>query len=202
MLAGNVAITCVGLFLLSFAHEETAIIVGGYLLTQHQMRAELVTVVLMAGIIIGDWGVYGLGAAARRLPRLKQWLASKKVVQSREWLQKRLLFVIVVARLFPGPGILFPVFSSLGFLGVSFPHFALRSAAVAAVYTPAMLYLTVVYGDELVPRVGWLAWPALLILPAIGLSGPWARPLRRWASSLVGLAPPDTRGMKRTPGKT
>jgi membrane protein DedA with SNARE-associated domain len=200
MLAENVFVACVGLFLLSFAHEETAIIAGGYLITQHQMRAELVTLALTLGIIAGDWAIYGLGAAAGRLPRLKRWLASKKVGQSREWLQRRLLLVIVIARLFPGPGILLPVFSSLGLFGVSFPRFALRSAVVAAVYAPVMLYLTVLYGDAFVPRVGWIAWPILLIVPAIGLGGPWARPLRRRVSELVGIAPPDAPGAETMPG--
>jgi membrane protein DedA with SNARE-associated domain len=187
MLAENAIATCVGLLLLSFVHEETAIIAGGYLVTGHQLPVALVVGALTVGIIAGDWAIYGLGAFASRLPRLERWINSGKLVRPRAWLQKRLLFVIVVARLFPGPGILFPVFSGLGVLGVSFPRFAVRSAVVAAIYTPVMLYLTVLYGDALVPRLGWVAWLVLLIAPAIGLAGPWARPLRRWASGLVGI---------------
>lgn len=176
-----------GLFLLSFAHEETAIIAGGYLVSAHRMRPELVAAVLTLGIIAGDWVIFGLGASAARLPVFARWVESGKLVHSREWLHRHLLFVIVVARLFPGPGVLFPTFSGLGLLQVGFVRFAVRSALVAAVYTPAMLYLTVLYGDALVPQIGWIAWPALLIGPAIALGGPWARPLRRWVRGLVGI---------------
>ena len=194
----NPLVVAVGLFLLSFAHEETAIIAGGYLVTGHQISAELVLAVLTLGIIAGDWAIYGLGAAAGRLPQLERWVESGRLVRSREWLTRHLLFVIVVARLFPGPGILFPVFSGIGVLRVSFARFAARSALVATIYTPAMLYFTVLYGDALVPQIGWIAWPILLIAPAVGLGGPWARPMRRWASQLVGIGPTPPRGIAPT----
>jgi membrane protein DedA with SNARE-associated domain len=194
MFAENFAATAFGLFLLTFAHEETAIIAGGYLVTAHGLAWEIVLLVLTLGVITGDWTIYALGAAARRLPRLERFLAAERIVASAVWLRRRMLFVIVVARLFPGPGILFPVFSGLGLLGVGFPRFALGSATVAAVYTPAMLYLTIAYGDALVPHLGWAAWVLLLVLPAFALVGPWSRPLRRWASHQVGLAAPGAKG--------
>jgi membrane protein DedA with SNARE-associated domain len=182
----------VGLLLLSFAHEETAIIAGGYLITDHHLPTALVGTVLSLGIIAGDWTIYALGAAARRLPQLERFRASGKLVRPREWLQRRMLFVIIVARLFPGPGVLFPVFSGLGLLGAGFPRFALWSAIVAAIYTPAMLYLTVLYGDLIVPQLGWPAWLILLIAPATALVGPWARPIRHSVSRLVGIDPTAT----------
>lgn len=187
MLGESALVICLGLFLLTFVHEETGIIAAGYLVTEDRLGVAVVLPVLTLGIIAGDWIIFAIGAVARRLPWFERWLASEKLMRSRDWLQRRMLLVIVVARLFPGPGILFPVFSGLGFLRAGFPRFALWSSLVAAIYTPGMLYLTVLYGDALVPHVGWIAWVALLVVPAIGIFGPWARPLRRWASRLVGL---------------
>lgn len=187
ILVQNPAAASAGLFLLSFAHEETAIIAGGYLVTAHHVQPAVVVAVLTAGIIAGDWTIFALGHGAARFPVLARWVRSGKLVRSRDWLDRHLLFVIVVARLFPGPGILFPTFSGLGLLQIGFARFAARSALVASIYTPAMLYLTVLYGDAFVPQIGWIAWPVLLIAPAIALAGPWSRPLRRWAWRLVGI---------------
>ena len=187
MLAGNEIVACLGLFLLTLAHEETAIIAGGYLIAEHELDVGVANLALTLGVIAGDWAIYGLGAAAGRMPPLRRWIRSTNLVRSRDWLRQHLLFVIVVARLFPGPGILFPVFSGLGLLHAGFPRFALRSALVAAVYTPAMLYLTVLYGDAVVPLSGWPGWVALLVVPAILMTGPWARPFRRRAAALVGI---------------
>jgi membrane protein DedA with SNARE-associated domain len=147
----------------------------------------VVLIVLTAGVIAGDWAIYWLGAASRRLKVLERFLRSERTIRSGEWLDRRLLLVIVVARLFPGPGILFPVFSSIGLLGIGFAGFAVRSAAVAAVYTPVMLYLTLLYGDAMAPLLGWWAWPALLLVSLVGVGGPWARGLRHVVGEWVGL---------------
>jgi membrane protein DedA with SNARE-associated domain len=186
-LAGSPLVLCLGLFLMSLLHEETAMIAGGFLVSDRGLPFELVTAVLIAGLIAGDWGIFGLGVAARHVPRLARWLDTDPARRSRDWLDRHLLLVVTVARLFPGPGILFPTFSTLGLIGVSFPRFAFRSAAVAALYAPAMLYLTALYGDVVVPRIGWWGWPALLALSIAAFGGPWARPLRRWLSDLVGM---------------
>jgi len=186
-LADNPLALGVGLFLVSLVHEETAMIGGGYLISEHALPADVVTLVLILGLITGDWGVYGLGAAARRVPRLRRWVGSDAAHRSRDWLADHLLLVIVVARLFPGPGILFPTFSGLGLIGVSFGRFAIRSAMVAVVYAPAMLYLLTLYGKLVIPNIGWWGWPALIVVSTVGFGGPWARPLRRRAADFIGM---------------
>jgi membrane protein DedA with SNARE-associated domain len=147
----------------------------------------LVICVLIAGLVVGDWAIYGFGAAAQRVPRLKRWLRSDLACRSRQWMEDHLLLVIVVARVFPGPGILFPTFSGLGLIGVSFGRFAARSALAATLYAPAMLYLTSLYGSLVVPHIGWWGWPIMIALSIVGFVGPWARPLRRRVVDFIGL---------------
>jgi membrane protein DedA with SNARE-associated domain len=186
-LFGSPSGLCLGLFLVSLIHEETAMVGGGYLVTERGLPAEVVALVLIAGLIAGDWGIYGFGAAAQRVPGLKRWLRSDIARRSRARVDDHLFLVIAIARVFPGPGILFPTFSGLGLIGVGFGRFAVRSALVAAVYAPAMLFLTTVYGDVVVPRIGRWGWPALIVVSIVGFVGPWARPLRRWVIDFIGL---------------
>jgi membrane protein DedA with SNARE-associated domain len=188
------------LFLVSLLHEETAMIGGGFLISERGEPMITVSCVLIAGLIVGDWAIYGFGAAAQRVPTLKRWRRSELACRSRQWMQEHLLLVIVIARVFPGPGILFPTFGSLGLIGVPFGRFAARSALVAAVYAPAMLYLTTVYGNLVVPYIGWWAWPALIVLSIMSFVGPWARPLRRRVVDFIGLrAIPEASGSTAAP---
>jgi membrane protein DedA with SNARE-associated domain len=187
MLAGGPFALCLGLFFLSLLHEETGIVAGGYLVSEQGLHPGIVALVLILGLVVGDWGVYGLGAAARRVPRLRRWVASPRGLRSRDWLDRHLFLVVAVARLFPGPGVLFPTFTGLGLMGVSFLRFALWSAAVAAFYAPAGMFLTILYGDMAVPRLGWWAWPLLAALSLVGIGGAWACPLRRRIFDLLGL---------------
>jgi membrane protein DedA with SNARE-associated domain len=175
------------MFLMSLVHEETAMVGGGYLIAEQGLPAVPVVLVLTAGVMGGDWGVFGLGVVARRVPALKRWLKSDNALRSHAWLDDHLLLVVVVARVFPGPAILLPTFSGLGLVGIPFARFALRSALVTVLYVPVALAATTLFGHAVVPLLGWWAWPALFALSAIGLAGPWSRPLRRRVSSLIGL---------------
>ncbi len=176
-----------GMFLMSMVHEETAMVAGGYLITDQGLPTLPVVVVLTVGVMSGDWSVYGLGVIARRVPALKRWLKSDHALRSHRWLDDHLFLVVFVARVFPGPAILVPAYSGLGMMGVSFPRFAVRSAFVTLLYVPLALALTTLFGLEVVPRIGWWAWPVAFALSAVGVSGPWARPLRRWAYALLGI---------------
>jgi hypothetical protein len=75
----------------------------------------------------------------------------------------------------------------MGLLGVGFSRFAIRSALVDVIYAPALLYVVVLYGDHMVPHLGWWAWIALLLVSLVGIGRPWARALRRTVAECVGL---------------
>ena len=67
------------MFLMSLVHEETAMVGGGYLITEEGLPALPVVLVLTAGVMCGDWGVYGLGVIARRVPAKRAAVASMTV---------------------------------------------------------------------------------------------------------------------------
>ncbi|MCC7049489.1 MAG: VTT domain-containing protein [Alphaproteobacteria bacterium] len=186
-LAASPVLLCLGVFLTSIVHEETAMVAGGYMIVELGWPVAAVLILLIAGLTCGDWGVYGLGVLARRLPALKRWLRSDGAHRSRRWLDDHLFLVVVVARVFPGPAVLIPTYSGLGMVGVSFARFAVRSVFITSLYVPVALLATTVYGQQVVPRIGWWAWPAMFALSVVGIGGPWARPLRRFVFKLTGI---------------
>lgn len=186
--SANATLLSGGMFLMSLLHEETAMVAGGYLIAEHGVPVQMVVIVLILGVMSGDWSVYGLGVLARRLPFLRRWLRSDNALRSRRWLDDHLLLVVVVARVFPGPAVLVPTFSGLGLVGISFSRFAVRSAVATALYVPVALLVTATFGRAVVPYLGWWVWPAMFALSAVGFGGPWARPLRQRAFRMIGIA--------------
>jgi membrane protein DedA with SNARE-associated domain len=174
----------VGLYLALFAtaivYENMAIVAAAYLIVEHKAPALPVTFAVFTGIVTGDWLIYGLGAAARHFPIVRRWLSGETAMRSRHWLDGHLVALVIAARLFPGPGVLFPTFAAFGGLGIPFWRFARATAITAALYTPLVLLLIVTFGAAVATRVGWWGWALLLAALLIAATGPWARRLSQW----------------------
>ena len=179
------ATQCLTLFFATLLHEEVALVAASYLLVEQGVPAVPVTIVACVGIIAGDWLIYLLGVAARHLPLVKRWMGMERAVRSRLWLQEHLTTAVVVARLFPGPGVLFPTFFAMGSLGIPFTRFAATTAAVAAVYTPLALLLLSAFGAVVVTRLGQWAWLPFAVLPLLPFAGTWRRRFARWKWALL-----------------
>ena len=59
------------LLLLPFAHEDLAILLGGYLVVNQLMPVGLVVVTIYLGMVVSDLALYAIGAGARRMPWLE-----------------------------------------------------------------------------------------------------------------------------------
>jgi membrane protein DedA with SNARE-associated domain len=64
------------------------------------------------------------------------------------------------------PGLMVVAFVACGWARVSLARFSAASLISAALYLPLMLYLVVVFGDALDDRLGFWAWPMLLLVIA------------------------------------
>jgi len=156
----------VTLFLATFVHEFIAIGIAAYSVADHRLSLGLATLVLFAGIVAGDWCIYGLGAAARHLPGIRRWTGSRRVLGLQDWSARNLLTVVVTARMLPAG--LFPTFTALGWTGVSFVRFARISALVAAIYVPVVLYMLIKADEVAITRFGNWAWLVVAPVAAAG----------------------------------
>lgn len=168
----------------TFLHEGSAIAAGAAFLVAQHSSVLLTAIVLIAGIVTCDLGVYGLGALARR----SKWLQHRLGVSTLEDVPprsgNRLIPIVAMCRVVPG--MLFPTFLSYGWRGVPFGHFAIATIVVTLLYVPVLLTLFVQFGFQIAQMVQHS--PALsLIAPAIAvtvlaLRWLWARRGRRLAA--------------------
>jgi membrane protein DedA with SNARE-associated domain len=148
------------LLILPFAHEDLAIILGGYLVVNQLMPVGLVVVTIYFGMVVSDLALYGVGAGARRMPWLSRLAVNGYVRSFGDTLQRNLLGLSALGRVVPG--VVFVVMIACGWARVPLTRVALASLVTSALYLPLMLYLVVVFGDALDDRAGLWTWPFLL----------------------------------------
>lgn len=155
------------LLVLPFAHEDLAIVLGGYIIVNDMMPASLVTAAIYGGIVISDIALYGLGFGARHVPWLTRFTVDARVRNFSETLKRNVFGLVALCRFVPG--IMFVAFVACGWMRVSFWRFVAASAIISALYLPLMLYLVITFGEHLDDSIGLWTWPALLLV--LGLAG-------------------------------
>jgi hypothetical protein len=111
-------------------------------------------------MVASDFALYGLGAGARRLPWLNRY-ADDRVRRFSETLKRNIFGLVALCRVVPG--IVFVAFVACGWSRVPLRRFTLASVVVSAIYLPLTLYVVTVFGGSLDRRLGWWAWPLLLL---------------------------------------
>jgi membrane protein DedA with SNARE-associated domain len=145
---------------LPFAHEDLAIILGGYIVVNKLMPAGLVAATIYGGMVASDFALYGIGAGARRVPLLSRWAVDDRVMGFSEAFKRNLFALVAFCRV--APGVDFIAFIACGWARVPLGRFLAATLLVSALYLPLMLYLVVVFGDALDDHLGLWAWPVLL----------------------------------------
>ncbi len=162
-----------GLFAAPFLHESLAFVGGAFLVHEGRISLSLCILLLLAGVIASDLALYGLGRLGRTHPRIAALLPAD--TSPAATLDRHLPWLIPLCRLVPG--LLFATFTACGLMGVNFRRFALITVLTALVYTPALLWAVLRFGDT-IASPGQL-WPWFAILA--GLFGLTA--LTRWLAA-------------------
>lgn len=187
------------LIVLPFAHEDVAIVFGAYCIIHKLMPVGLVVAGIYGGMVASDFALYGIGAAARRLPWLGRYAVDERVHRFGDTIKRNVFGLVALCRVVPG--VVFVAFIACGWMRVPLGRFTVASLVVSALYLPLMLYLAIEFGDALQDRLGTWTWP--LLLGALTLTG-FARQ-RVLAFQKGGLLPgPDTsraRPARPAPGR-
>lgn len=154
------------LLLLPAAHEDVAIILGGYLVVNHQMSVGIVVMTIFVGMVASDLALYFIGVGARYIPWLRDLAVTERVLNFGGMLRRNLYGLAALGRLVPGA--IFVIMVACGWTRVPFTRVALASVFSTCIYLPLMLYLVITFGDALDDRVGLWTWPFLLgVLAAV-----------------------------------
>ena len=149
------------LLVLPFAHEDLAIVLGGYIVVNNLMPVSLVALSIYGGMVASDFALYAIGAAARHLPWLSRYAVDDRVVRFGNALKRNIFGLVALCRVVPG--VVFVAFVACGWTRVSLARFTAASLIVSALYLPLMLYLVITFGDALDERLGMWGWPLLLV---------------------------------------
>lgn len=161
LLVSHKFLTVLALFFATFVHEDFAIIGGSYLVSKDHFPLLLVLAATFSGVLVGDLGIYGIGALCARSARLRAW-AERRFPDGRPaWLGRNLALTVIGCRFVPIA--LFPTFASCGLLGVPFRRFALLTTLSAAVYVPLIFTISMLLGREMAATIGAWSWLAFVV---------------------------------------
>lgn len=170
-----------GVLLLSFFHEDVALVAGALLVSRLDLPPVLVGGVLFGGAVLGDVGIYAMGAAARSVPWLRRLVIGPNVASVRDWLDGHFLRVVLVARIVPG--VLFPSYLACGWTGLAPARFFRAILLADALYTGIVFAALVRFGRHVLRHLGLEVWAALavvlLVVTALRARRPMWRVLAR-----------------------
>jgi membrane protein DedA with SNARE-associated domain len=159
------------LFLATFVSEDLACVGAGLLVAQEVMPLTPAVLSCAAGILVGDLGLYAIGRAAAA--GLLRWRWARERMPKKDGrlaraFRARGVEILFASRFLPGSRL--PVFLAAGALSWPLTKFVLILAIAGLVWTPILVYASVLAGAvvaDWIERYGgyaWLAVPALLLL--------------------------------------
>ena len=86
----------------TFVLEDAATVLAAMQVQTGQLQPDVALLALYAGIVLGDLGLYGLGALSARVPMVARWVPPRRMRQGRAWLDGRVFKVVFISRFIPG----------------------------------------------------------------------------------------------------
>jgi membrane protein DedA with SNARE-associated domain len=120
------------LLILPFAHEDLAIILGGYIVVNQLMSVGMVAAAIYGGMVVSDFALYGIGAGARHLPWLSRWAVDDNVKNFGDALKRNLFGLVALCRIVPG--VVFVAVIACGWTRVPLGRFTMASLLISALY--------------------------------------------------------------------
>lgn len=182
-LGDSQALVLLAILLGTFILEDAATVAAALLAAEGVVPHTGALMALYTGILIGDMGLYGLGALAARWERARLWVTEHRMLRGREFLEGSLFVTLFGARCMPGMRL--PTYTASGFLGVPFPRFALYAAVLAAGWATALYSIIAILGETVLAELGPWRWgvAALVIAGAIILPRITERVARRMSGA-------------------
>lgn len=160
------------IFFFTFILEDVATASAALLSSYGHIMPEIAFCSLLAGIILGDLGLYGLGYGASRFKWAQGILEKKKVKLVNNWLDKREVIGVLAARFVPGARL--PTYTAMGFFKLSFFKFTMTVFVASVLWTSILFTAILKVGDVFVDQLEAWRLPVaaamiilVLVLPRI-----------------------------------
>jgi membrane protein DedA with SNARE-associated domain len=155
-------IICLFIFLFTFVLEDVATVSAGLLSSYGYVMPEMAFFALLAGIILGDLGLYGLGYGASRFKWARAILHRQKVVMIHDWLDSREVLAVLAARFVPGARL--PTYTAMGFFDLSFKKFAMTVFVASVIWTSILFVAIFRVGEVFVGQLEAWRLPLAIIM--------------------------------------
>lgn len=149
-------------FLATFVLEDLAVVAGGLLAADGRAPVEQLLAALMAGVLIGDLGLYGLGALAARIRWIERLIGPERVARGRAFLSRRTMMAVWVSRSTPGARL--PTYVAAGYVGAPFGRFCLAAIPAAFVWTIGLFFAAYLAGAAVMQGLGGAQWALAALL--------------------------------------
>ncbi len=144
----------------TFILEDAATVLAAMQVQSGGIVWSIAIVSLYLGIVLGDMGLYGLGALAGGSSAVRG-LARRLVPEVRQahgkrWLSTRVFRVVLVSRFIPGARL--PTYTTCGFLRVDFRRFVLAAVVATLIWTSLLFLVSLKVGRLLTDHLGVWRW--------------------------------------------
>lgn len=152
------------LMIFAILQEDVATITIALLAAHGHIPVELGLFAAMAGIIVGDMGIFWGGWFARGHRYALHLLARHRIRRVKRLLKRNMLPTIMVVRCLPGMRL--PTYFALGFFHASPVKFMGIAVGAVAIWSAFLFFLTFVIGDQLLRAIEgpwfWVAVSAFI----------------------------------------
>jgi membrane protein DedA with SNARE-associated domain len=140
----------------TFILEDAATVLAAMEVETGKTSLALALASLYVGIVLGDFGLYGLGKLAALFPWARRWVPPQKVQRGKAWVETHVFKVVFVSRFLPGARL--PTYTLCGFLGADFRRFALAAVVATLIWTSLLFGISLHIGKLLVENLGTWRW--------------------------------------------
>ena len=140
----------------TFILEDAATVLAAMEVETDKVTIVVALAALYLGIVLGDFGLYGLGRLAALFPWAHRWVPPQKAQSGRRWIESHVFKVVFVSRFLPGARL--PTYTTCGFLNADFRRFALAAVTATLIWTSLLFGISLHLGKVLVEHLGTWRW--------------------------------------------
>ena len=159
--AGSKPLQAVTIILGTFILEDAATLLAAMQVASGGIALPVALGALYAGIVLGDLGLYGLGALSAKHPWARRLVPPRRQDIGHVWVQKRVIPLVLISRFVPG--LRLPTYTTLGFLRAPIGQFALAAIAATLVWTSGLFFISLKLGVLMERYLGIWRWAGLAI---------------------------------------
>ena len=155
----------VAIILGTFVLEDAATVLAAMQVQDGKINWLVALAALYVGIVLGDFGLYGIGRLAARIPVIRRLLPDSRRIHGRAWIEQRVFRVVFVSRFIPGARL--PTYTTCGYLRASFSRFAVAAILATSVWTTFLFVLSRHVGQFLIANLGTWRWVGAVVFAIV-----------------------------------